>query len=128
MHDRSAHRCNVDAPEGLRRGVEGYQDRGAYHRRVRDGDEPAMTGGQRVHPVAYALDELDDGFTAVRRPGRIGEPDGEVRGPHSAQHVAAPPAAVEVGQPVLDACLKAEEFGGLSGALLGPAVGAVRDS
>ena len=59
---------------------------------------------------------------------RVGQPDGEVGGPHTAEHIAAPSAAVQVGQPVLDARLQAKEFRGLSGALLGPAEGAVGDA
>ena len=46
VHHRAAYRCNVDAPERLRRRIECHQDRGADHRRVRDGDQPGATGGQ----------------------------------------------------------------------------------
>ena len=127
MH-RPADRRNVDAPERLRRCVEGHQDRGADDRRMGDGDQPAATGGQRVHPATHPVDQIDDGFAAVRCPRRIGQPDGEVRGPHAAEHITAPTTAVQIGQPVVDARLQAEEFRGLPGALLRPAERAVRDA
>ena len=43
---------------------------------------------QPPHPV----DQLDDRLAAVRRRGRVGQPDGQLGGQHPAEHVAAPAA------------------------------------
>ena len=84
--------------------------------------------GQGVHPAAHPVDQIDDGLAAVRRAGRVGQPDGEVGGPHPAEHIAAPATAVQIGQPLVDGRLQAKEFRGLPGALLRPAVCAVGDA
>ena len=54
-----------------------------------DSDQPAATGGQGVHPATHPVDQIDNGFATVRRPGRIRQPDREVRGPHAAEHITA---------------------------------------
>ena len=102
MQYGSADRRNIHAPERLRRSVERYQDRCADNRRMGDSDQPAATGGQGVHPATHPVDQIDNGFATVRRPGRIRQPDREVRGPHAAEHITAPTTALQIGQPLVD--------------------------
>ena len=80
---------------------------------------------QSPHPV----DQVDDGLAAVRRPRRVGQPDRQVGGPHPAQHLAAPPSAVQVGQPGFDRRPAAPSSSAVwTGALLGTAEGTFGDA
>ena len=88
-----------------------------------------------LEEVESALDALgaphvvkDDGLAAVRCPRRVGQPDGQIGGPHATEHIAAPPPAVEIGQPLLDVRLQPKEFRGLPGPLLGSAERRVGDA
>ena len=99
VQDGTAGRPDVDAPERLRRRIERNQDRRADHRRVGHGDEPAAAAGQRVQPAAHPDDQ---GRPPTRRraaPAGFGQPARELGGQHPAENVAAPGAAVQVGQP-----------------------------
>ena len=50
----------------------------------------------------------------MRCPRRVGQPYGQVGWAHAAQDVAAPPAAIQVGQPWLDRRPQAQQLGGLA--------------
>ena len=121
VHDRAACRCDVDAPERLRRRIQCDEDRRPNHRRVGDRDDPASVLGHRTHPAGNPVDQVDDGLAAVWRAGGVGQPDGQLGRQHPAENLTAPPAAVQVGELRFDDRSHAEQFGGLAGALLRPA-------
>jgi hypothetical protein len=106
-------RSDIDAPERLWWRIEGQQDRGPDHRRVGHRDGAGRAGGQRFEPTGNPVHQIDDRFPAVRRTGRIGEPHRKVCRKHTAEHVAAPPAAVQIGKARLDRGAQSEQLGSL---------------
>ena len=129
VHHGPADRCNVHAPERLRqahRAPPGSR-RGSTAGCVTATSRLRRVVNVSIQPRTRLIRSTTDSppCGALRR---IGQPDREVGGPHTAEHVAAPATAVQIGQPLVDRRLQAKEFRGLPGALLRPAVRAVGDA